>query len=179
MIDDLDKRLLEVLHHPMSDKARELLVSLRTDVVEIDLDDDRRARFPWTFTASNGMEFTLRGNGSIGGPNPGRSGWAEAVLEMLTADTDERVTWRWPVDEHFVVIRSQMPHLDTRASGGRTASTRGCWSGRPQTRSTRLVCRGTVRTGRPRLRRARSAHMRPRTPTSIRCRCPATRRPRR
>src|SRR5699024_9608907 len=102
--------------HPMSPQARDLIVGLRTDIAEAELDDDRRARFPWTFTASNGMEFELVGDGTISGPNPGSDpcGWASAVLELLAADTGQVATWRWPVDEHFVVIRSQMPHLDTR-----------------------------------------------------------------
>lgn len=114
MIENLDERLLAVLGHPMSDKARRLLVGLRTDIAEAHLDDDRRARFPWSFTSTNGMGFTLVGDGSPGGPNPGRPGWASAVLEMLAADGGQVATWRWPVDEHFVVIRSQMPHLDER-----------------------------------------------------------------
>lgn len=114
MIENLDERLRAMLRHPMSDKARELLVGLRTDIAEAHLDDDRRARFPWSFTATNGMSFTLVGDGTLDGPNPGRPGWASAVLEMLAYDADQTATWRWPVDEHFVVIRSQMPHLDDR-----------------------------------------------------------------
>lgn len=112
MIEKLDERLLEALRSPMSDKARDLLVGIRTDIAGAELDDDRRWRFPWTFTASNGIELTLNGDGCVRGPNPGRPGWAEAVLEMLAADSAERATWRWTVDGHFIVIRSQMPHLD-------------------------------------------------------------------
>ena len=109
---------LAVMEFDRAERRRAKPVACHGDLApgNIIIDDDRRARFPWTFTASNGMEFTLRGNGSIGGPNPGRSGWAEAVLEMLTADSDQRVTWRWPVDGHFIVIRSQMPHLDERGA---------------------------------------------------------------
>ena len=84
MIENLDERLLAVLGHPMSDKARRLLVGLRTDIAEADLDDDRRARFPWSFTATNGMKFTLVGDGSPGGPNPGRAGWAGADVAVAS-----------------------------------------------------------------------------------------------
>lgn len=63
---------------------------------------------PHNFTAINGIELFASNNGKISGPNPGTEGWPDAVAEFLYSDRNDWLfTWRFPQNDHLVVIRNE------------------------------------------------------------------------